>query len=179
MPSPFLWIALICLAGGLLALFLARLWRRQTGLPHGAVRYTDTGPEGERPESLFSRRYRLAGRPDYLIQKGRQMIPVEVKSSLAPAKPRHAHVLQLAAYCLLVEEPYGAPPYGILRYANGAFEVPYTPALRQELLDTLAAMRSQLRSAVPPAKPAGRPCHVCGYAGDCDAPPAPQRRPVR
>ncbi|NIV28571.1 MAG: CRISPR-associated protein Cas4, partial [Anaerolineae bacterium] len=52
-----------------------------------------------------------------------------------------AHVLQLAAYCLLVEEQEGqAPAYGILKYGDRAFEVDYTVSLRDGLLRTIDAI---------------------------------------
>ena len=45
--------------------------------------------------------------------------------------------MQLAAYCLLVEETIGAaPPYGLLRYAERTFRLDYTQqALSENLLD--------------------------------------------
>jgi CRISPR-associated exonuclease Cas4 len=97
-------------------------------------------------------------------------VPVEVKSGAAPEQPYPAHVLQLAAYCLLVEEQEGqSPPYGILKYGDRAFEIDYAPALRDELLDTLAAIRRDLhardvdRSHDDPAR-----CLGCGYRDHCE-----------
>jgi CRISPR-associated exonuclease Cas4 len=143
--------------------------RRETGLPVGRVTYVDTGAWDRCERPLFSNRYRLTGRPDYLVQSGQGVIPVEVKSGQAPDQPYAAHVLQLAAYCLLVEEQEGrAPSHGILKYRDGAFEVDYTPALRTELLDTLDAIRADLR-----ARDVGRSheepgrCRGCGYGEKC------------
>jgi CRISPR-associated exonuclease Cas4 len=134
------------------------------------VTYVDTGAWHRSERPLFSQRHRLAGRPDYLVQSRRGVIPVEVKSGDAPPHPYPAHVLQLAAYCLLVEEQEGrAPPYGILKYQDRAFEVDYTPALRTMLLDTLQAMRRDLhadavsRSHQEPAR-----CRGCGHHDHCD-----------
>ena len=98
------------------------------------------------------------------------MVPVEVKSGAAPEQPYESHVLQLAAYCLLVEEQEGrAPPHGILKYDDRAFEIDYTPALRAELLDALDAIRHDLharnvdRSHDEPAR-----CGGCGYRQRCE-----------
>jgi CRISPR-associated exonuclease Cas4 len=113
----------------------------------------------------------LAGKPDYVVRDGRAIIPVEVKSSRAPAEgPRQGHLLQLAAYCLLVEETEGVrPAYGILSYADQAFRVDNTHELRRALLATLETMRRDLardrsrRSHADPAR-----CRRCGVRAECD-----------
>jgi CRISPR-associated exonuclease Cas4 len=162
----FVAVALL-LAGVTLLLIARRRWRR-AGLPAGALRYSDTGATGEPAAPLFSTRYQLAGRPDYLVERGRVMIPVEVKSGAAPPRPFDSHVLQLAAYCLLVEETYGRPPYGILRYADRSFQVPYSDALRAELLGMMDVMRALLQREREPARPADEHrCIHCGYRASC------------
>jgi len=160
-------LGLLLLAAGAAAFLAARAARRRSGLPAGALRYSDTG-RGEPPPALYSGRYGLAGRPDYLVQQGAQLIPVEVKSNRAPATPRQSHVLQLAAYCLLVEENYRRPDYGILRYADQAFRIEYTPALRQQVIAAVSEMRLLLaRGEAPDAGPARARCRNCGYRDDC------------
>ncbi len=125
---------------------------RSAGGPH---HLRDTGAWNRCERPLFSRRYRLTGKPDYLVRTGTApalrgpagVIPVEVKSGAAPQQPYSAHVLQLAAYCLLVEEQESRTvPYGIIKYADKAFEVDYTPTLRAQVVDTLEAMRRGLRA---------------------------------
>lgn len=160
---------IILLAAGLLLLWLARHSRTRSGLPRGRVIYTDTGGWQRLERPLFSRELSLTGKPDYLVADGDDVIPVEVKSSRAPAQPYLSHTLQLAAYCLLVEECYGRrPPYGIVKYADRAFEVDYTPELEDELLATLDDMRDDLdhddapRSHDDPAR-----CQSCGYRQHC------------
>ena len=126
----------------------------------------------ERP--LFSRTHRLAGRPDYLVQHRRDLIPVEVKSGRAPAHgPYTSHILQLAVYCLLVEETHGRrPSHGIIVYAENAgkaHEIDYTPALEEELLSVLTEMRLALAEGDAPREhdQVAR-CLACGYRGACD-----------
>ena len=157
-------------AVGLWLLVRSRAGRQRTGLPAGRVTYVDTGAWHRAERPLFSQRHRLTGRPDYLVQSPRGVIPVEVKSGHAPLHPYPAHVLQLAAYCLLVEEQEGqTPPYGILKYEDRAFEVDYSPALRARLLDSLEAMRRDLhadqvsRSHQEPGR-----CRGCGHRDRCD-----------
>jgi CRISPR-associated exonuclease Cas4 len=120
---------------------------------------------------LFSQAQRLTGKPDYLVQQGREIIPVEVKSSIAPVDgPRRSHVLQLAAYCLLIEEAYRQKPkYGIVKYADRMFAVDYTESLRAALLEVMATMRHDLAQveAHRSHHEAAR-CTHCGYRHACD-----------
>lgn len=161
---------LFLLALGLLLLWLAQRGRARSGLPQGRVVYTDTGGWNRLERPLFSREFLLTGKPDYLIADGADVIPVEVKSSRAPAQPYPSHLLQLAAYCLLVEECYRRrPPYGIVKYADRAFEVEYTPELEDQLLATLACMRTDLTDGnAPRGHEEPRRCQACGYRRWCE-----------
>lgn len=167
------WLLLAALILGGLGLWLlirAGMARRRTGLPAGRVTYVDTGAWGRCERPLFSNRYRLTGRPDYLVRSGRDLIPVEVKSGRAPQQPYPAHILQLAAYCLLIEDQEGrAPPHGILKYEDQAFEVDYTPGLRAELIRALGRLRQDLaaRDVHRSHDEAGR-CQGCGYRDRCE-----------
>ncbi len=158
------------LALGLLLLWLTQRGHARSGLPPGRVIYTDTGGWNRLERPLFSREFLLTGKPDYLVADGDDVIPVEVKSRRAPAQPYPSHILQLAAYCLLVEECYRRrPPYGIIKYADRAFEVDYTPELEDELLATLDDMRADLAEDDAPRdhdEPAR--CQSCGYYQHCE-----------
>jgi len=164
-PAFFLLLAL-----GLLLLWLARRGRARSGLPQGRLIYTDTGGWNRLERPLFSRAFLLTGKPDYLVADGSDVIPVEVKSGPAPAQPYPSHTLQLAAYCLLVEECYGRrPPYGIVKYADRAFEVAYTPALANTLLETLDHMRADLAQGYAPrSHDDPHRCQACGHWEQCD-----------
>ena len=160
----------VLLALGLLLLWLAQRGRSRSGLPQGRVIYTDTGGWNRRERPLFSQEFLLTGKPDYLVADGADVIPVEVKSSRAPSHPYSSHVLQLAAYCLLIEECYRRrPPYGIIKYADRAFEVDYTPELEDELLATLDCMRDDLAEGdAPRSHDELARCRACGYRQHCD-----------
>jgi len=110
----------------------------------GEMIYSDLDLPGR---VLFSKRYGISGRPDYIIKDAaiNAIIPVEVKSGQAK-KPYWNHVLQLAAYCLLVEENYNKPvPYGLIVYADGKqHKVHFDSALRSYLLCTVKEMRRSL-----------------------------------
>ena len=163
-------VALLLILMGVLIFWLARRSRAEAGLPAGRVIYSDMRGWQSIEKPLFSRAHRLTGKPDYLVQQGRDIIPVEVKSAHAPSDgPHRGHVLQLAAYCLLVEEAYRQrPKYGIVKYADRMFAVDYTEALRTALLDVIAAMRDDLaRGAAQRSHDEAARCVNCGYRHAC------------
>lgn len=155
---------------GLMLLWLGRRGWARSGLPQGRIVYADTGG-WKRPErALFSHELLLTGKPDYVVADGTEMIPIELKSGSGPPQPYPSHLLQLAAYCRLVEERYGQrPSRGIIKYADTTFEVDYTPELEEELLTVLDEMRADLadgearRNHHDP-----RRCRACGYYQHCD-----------
>jgi CRISPR-associated exonuclease Cas4 len=118
---------------------------------------------------LRSYRYRIQGRPDALRQAtDGTVIPVEVKSRATPrGGPAHSHLVQVWAYCLLVEESTGrAPTFGVLRYSDGEFRVRWDGAARQELL----AIRAELaRPYDGRANPSPGKCRRCPWVAACDA----------
>lgn len=130
--------------------------------------YADTG-RWKPCKPLYAPRLGLVGKPDYLVQRGRQLIPVEVKPGRRAHEPYDADVMQLAAYCLLVEETTGIrPAYGLLRYRERTFRIPFEPALRQTVLETLSRMRCDLRRpSVPRSHEEPARCRSCGYREDC------------
>ncbi len=163
------------LALALIFIALALLWlsarrQAQAGLPGGRVIYSDMRGWGPVEKPLYDPTLGLAGKPDYLVEKGNLIIPVEVKSGRVVDAPYDSHIYQLAAYCLLVQRTLGTrPPYGILRYSNRTYAIDYTPQLETSLLDLLQEMRlagdrrEQARSHDNPER-----CAACGYRSICD-----------
>jgi CRISPR-associated exonuclease Cas4 len=162
-------LAFVALLGGWLALRRATRTRYKAGLPSGRVVYADTGDWRSPDKPFFSTKYGLTGKPDYVVETRAGLIPVEVKSRSAPSEPYASHVLQLAAYCLLVEESENrAPPYGIIRYADAAFEIDYTPTLRRNLVALLDEMRRASRGSARRNHDEPGRCAGCGYRSMCD-----------
>lgn len=154
----------------LAAWLFASAKQEKTGLPSGKVIYTDMGAWAEQEETLYSPGLQLAGRPDYLVEAADgELIPVEIKSSNAPRRPHEGHVLQLAAYCLLVEEAYGIrPSHGILQYRDGAFAIDFTDELEDDLLDLLADMREDMfEDEIDRSHNDQRRCAHCGVMDFC------------
>ncbi len=118
------------------------LKRKSRGIPEGLVLYSDLNVPAE---PLFSRRLLLAGKPDYIVRKGTQSIPVEVKTGRG-LHPQQGHVLQLAAYCQLLEDISGEfVKEGILVYNSVPHTIAFDPHLRFELAQVIRSMRSCLR----------------------------------
>ncbi len=166
-------VSIILLAVGLILLRSSQRDQARTGLPSGTVVYADTGTWQRVAEPLRSRRHGIVGKPDYLVEideQGRKLtIPVEVKSRRKPATPYEGHILQLGAYCLLVEEYARVrPPYGLLRYADATIQIPFTDALRWQVLETADAIR-RARSASDMSRDHQDPsrCRGCGYRTAC------------
>jgi CRISPR-associated exonuclease Cas4 len=168
-------LAVLLLILAVFLFWLARRQRQASGLPGGRLIYTDTRRWGPVEEPLYDAALGLTGRPDYLVEQGEQLIPVEVKSGRIPDGPYDNHIFQLAAYCLLVDRVYAKrPDYGILHYTSqsGAartFAVDYTPTLEEALLDLLDAMRKQeRRKDVQRSHDSAQRCAGCGFRSICD-----------
>jgi CRISPR-associated exonuclease Cas4 len=119
--------------------------------------------------SLHSERHGLSGVLDLLITAGRDRYPVEFKDS--PGGPALHHRYQLVAYCLLVEESYGAPVRSGFVYIiprKEITEVPLTDAARERVRDILGAIRMMVRSErMPPATRRRGKCRECEYRNYC------------
>jgi CRISPR-associated exonuclease Cas4 len=168
-----LFVALALFVAGTVLLWLGRRQRVAAGLPAGEVVYSDTGDWRAVEKPLVSRRYGLVGRPDYLVvvSAGRRQftVPVEVKSRHRPPQPYASHILQLAAYCLLVEDVMKErPPFGLLHYADATLRIPFTDELRRHVLAMAEEIRRG-RSATYMARSHQDPgrCSSCGYRGAC------------
>ena len=97
--------------------------------------------------SFFSNKYRITGKPDYVIKRNDDYIPVEFKSGFY-TKPQKSHIYQLATYCYLIEENYDClVPNGILVYNNRyQFKIEFNPKIRFELEKTLKNMRQIIKT---------------------------------
>jgi len=165
-----LYLALALLFLAFLFFWQSNRQRSQAGLPGGRVIYTDTRGWGKVEKPLFYAALDLTGKPDYLIQKNGQIIPVEVKSGRAPDAPYDSHIYQLASYCLLVEKTYGKrPPYGIIHYEGRDFAVDYTHELEQSLLELLTEIkRDWMKKEIPRSHEQAYRCRRCGFREVCE-----------
>jgi CRISPR-associated exonuclease Cas4 len=110
------------------------------------------------------------GKPDYLVETGKMIIPVEVKTSHISSGPYDGHIYQLAAYCLLIDRHLGKrPTYGILHYPNRTFAVDYTHELEQSLLSLLEEIHTKdRRKEVFRSHETASRCNRCGFRSICE-----------
>ncbi len=109
----------------------------------GKIEYIDV----DKSKVFKSERYGLSGRPDYIIKSAQGLIPVEEKKGRTPRGPLFSHILQVAAYCLLLEETTGTPPhYGMLKYPEHEHEIEYDEGLKKMLMEKLAEMRKLIET---------------------------------
>ena len=109
----------------------------------GKIEYIDMGDA----KAFKSEKYGLIGRPDYVIKIDDKVIPVEEKKGRTPQGPLFSHILQVAAYCLLIEEETGkAPPYGLLKYPEHEHEIEYNEDLKKVLLQKMDEIREIMRT---------------------------------
>ncbi len=169
--STMIWAAALLLTLALWFWLRAAAMQRRAGLPAARILYEDA-IQGRPPErALVSHRHQLVGRPDFLIEdRDGRIIPVEAKPLRRARRPYAGDLLPLAAYCVLVEETEGVrPPYGILRYAEQSWEVPFDDSLEERLLATLDAMdeAEEQGDASRSHEQEGR-CAACGMREHCD-----------
>jgi len=118
--------------------------KNKHNIPTGNITYQDLS----RPaKPFFSKRYRITGKPDYIIKNNNYYLPIEVKTS-AYKEPQENHILQLAAYCQLIEENYKKfVPYGFLIYSDiSRFKIPFDPKTRFELKSTIDNIRNIIKT---------------------------------
>src|SRR5512135_3295058 len=165
-----LFLPLILFLIALLLLWQSNRQRKRAGLPGGRVVYTDTRAWGPVEKALYDHTLGLTGKPDYLVERDGQIIPVEVKSGRTPEAPYDSHIFQVAAYCLLVEKTYGKrPAFGIIHYPHRDFAVDYTAQLESALLEQLAEMRrDEVRRDVARSHEEPARCRSCGFRKVCD-----------
>ena len=115
-------------------------------IQEGRIIYSDLN-KPEKP--FFSKRYRIVGKPDYVVRMNKHYIPIEVKTGLRN-KPQKSHIFQLAGYCHLLEENYGVfVPYGILVYNNMyQYKIPFDPKIRFEFESILKNMRNSMKTGI-------------------------------
>src|SRR5215475_2607728 len=166
-----LFIALLLLAVGAIMLAVSGRFGRKSGLPPGEILYEDASGQAE--GQFLSRRLLMAGKPDYLMKdRNGDLIPVEVKSSNAPraGRPYASHLMQLAAYFLLLEDVLQRPvPYGLIRYRNRTLRVDNTDELRARLMEVIAQMRRLMaRDVARRTHNRAQRCSRCSVAHACD-----------
>jgi CRISPR-associated exonuclease Cas4 len=146
-------ISLLWLFGSFIFLFnvlknteLADEIRRLHGIYQGKIEYTDK--MDKRSKMLFSNKFALRGKPDYIVKIKEKYIPVEIKTGKVPRGPHFSHILQIAAYCLLINENYKIrPPYGIISYGKtNKHKINYDDQLENLLIEKIDELRQCIKN---------------------------------
>lgn len=140
-------IFLLLIVGVLFTVFYLK--QKSFGAISGNNIYSDTK---QMPgEVLYSDTLKLKGKPDYIIKKGNEYIPVEVKTGKTPSVPYKNHVAQLFAYCALINEQYSVrPKYGVIKYPEREFEIEYTEQGEKGVQATIQEMIGMKESGEEP-----------------------------
>jgi CRISPR-associated exonuclease Cas4 len=163
-----IWIALISIAALLLSLALKyRAISQAAELGFSGAIIFGTADHGQ---IFISDTYGLVGTPDYVLDEAGAYVPIERKSrQLSEARPYESEILQLAAYCLLVEERFGkAVRVGRLQYPNQSVDIAFDDQLRERLLSSLDAVKAaDLLPDVPRSHNSPARCRGCGFRRVC------------
>lgn len=139
-------------------------------MPRYALIYADQkqgrGGKENFGKLLYSAKYELQGKPDYVFCSRicKKIVPVELKSgNIGEAEePHRGDLLQLGAYFLILEDVYGKKPAkGRIVYRDGMFEIKNTAKIRREVLTTVKEMREMLQYGTGRAKPDFAHCRPC------------------
>lgn len=142
------------------------------GVRGARIIYTDQyenkkDPDVEYGSILYSEKYNLRGKPDYIFEKkiSKNLIPLELKSGSIKEediKPHEGDLMQLAAYFLIIEDLYNQrPKEGRLVYSNYMFIIKNTWQLRRKTKKILADMRDMLKTGEQNVNPSYIKCRYC------------------
>ncbi|MFG1449043.1 MAG: PD-(D/E)XK nuclease family protein [Thermoplasmataceae archaeon] len=149
----------------ILVLYLIYHFLRKANPEPGSRRiYSDLSSSGK---IIVSNRYRISGKPDMIMRKGRYLVPFEYKSTDAD-RPRSGHLLQMAAYFLILEEnfPELRVDHGVLEYRRKKFRIENSRELRDQLLKTVHKMRGSNLNGKRNHNNPGK-CFRCSFKDSC------------
>ncbi|MEA4815430.1 MAG: Dna2/Cas4 domain-containing protein [Lachnospiraceae bacterium] len=143
-------------------------------MPFGKLIYADQKSKKKKEAAfgrvLYSEKYNLRGRPDYIFRNSinGRIIPVEIKSGDIKGKdyPHEGDIMQLAAYFLIIEDIYGKKPkYGILMYKNCSFKIRNTVFIRKKVRNMISRMKKMLETGNENTSPDFAKCRPCILRG--------------
>ena len=131
--------------------------------------YTDQNTKNKKPnviykKLLFSEKYNIQGKPDFVYKKFNKCYVIELKSGSIKddPMPHTGDLLQLVAYFLIIEDLYGYKvKKGKLIYNDYCFVVKNTRYLRKYLLNVLEDMRYMLKTGKGEATCSFSHCKYC------------------
>ncbi len=115
---------------------------------------------------LKSEKYRVKGKPDYIIKNVflNRYIPIEIKSGEIKnkLKPKEKDLMQIGVYFLLIEDNFGSrPKKGLLVYKDYMFVVKNKRRIRKKVLNTIKSMDKMLVTGKGVADASYKKCEFC------------------
>jgi CRISPR-associated exonuclease Cas4 len=168
--SPVLLILLsaLLIATAVVLKIHSRKAREKSGIPRGRLIHADSKLMKVQ-KTLFSQRLMLAGKPDAVIMRDGECIPVEIKIREPPKSPYESHIMQLAAYCFLLEENGYRVTRGIILYrgkkTQREFVIDYSTELKAKLILAVEDIRN-LKSRPP--RIFDIKCDFCSLKKQCE-----------
>ena len=158
-------IVIACLAVLSLVVAFVLRWKAGVGL---WVLYRD---KGSRQDMIVSRSHRMRGKPDFIERSREGITPVEYKSTKGSiSRPLSHHVMQLLAYCFLLEDVLGQNRVrkGRVVYDQASFDVPYEAKERVQVARLLTRMRLIRPGSAKRSHDQIGKCRSCSFRDACD-----------
>ncbi len=98
---------------------------------------------------LYSEKYNIQGKPDYIFKRFNSYYPIELKSGSIKddPMPHLGDLMQLVAYFIIIEDLYGhRVKEGKLVYKDYCFRIKNTRRLRKYFFKVLSDMRHMLKT---------------------------------
>lgn len=157
----FLLISIISL---ILLVILFLIIRKRTGISFNRVKFQDSDASGV---VLYSDKYGICGKPDYVIKERGQLVPMELKPTAN--KVYDSHLVQLFTYCLLVEENFGVKVnYGIIRNQRGNHQISFGDKERGYIQGIIKTVKKSYQSELNRSHHNPTICKFCRFHKICD-----------
>ena len=142
--------------------------RETHGIPEGDLDYVEDDTADS--NVLYSEKFGLRGRPDYVIEREGKQVPVKARSGRVPRGPLFSHILQIGGYCLLLEDiTKTRPEYGIIKYGSKEHMIEFDDKLRETVLKKMKAIRQILTGVKAAHRNHDKPgkCFNCSRRSVC------------
>ena len=142
-----------------------RIMREKRRLGKGTITYID---DLNNAPLLVDEELCIRGRPDYIIFRDGEHIPVEEKTGRTPQGPYFSHIMQMAAYIILVQQNMGKSTKGLIKYEYVDHEIVLDGKTKKTFIEIRNRLDDAIRSGIVHRNHnrAGK-CKGCSRREDC------------